>query len=114
MDIKLYLQQQSILDNIIELNYEKRTGQQLDKKQQLTDLILALSTEVGEFANTQRTFKFWSSKGMDAEEKQLDEFIDIFFFLLSIANLKGWTDRTIAEAYQRKYAENVRRQKNNY
>ena len=41
---------------------------------------LALLVELGEFANTTRTFKFWSNKGPEAKEVMLDEFADGLHF----------------------------------
>ena len=46
--------------------------------------ILALLVELGEFANTTRTFKFWSNKGMEEKAVVLDEFADGLHFLLSL------------------------------
>ena len=52
--------------------------------------ILALLVELGEFANTTRTFKFWSNKGMESKEVVLDEFADGLHFLLSLGIDKGY------------------------
>ena len=52
--------------------------------------ILALLVELGEFANTTRTFKFWSNKGMEEKAVVLDEFADGLHFLLSLGIDKGY------------------------
>ena len=52
--------------------------------------ILALFVELGEFANTTRTFKFWSNKGMEEKVIVLDEFADGLHFLLSLGIDKGY------------------------
>ena len=57
--------------------------------------IVALLVELGEFANTTRTFKFWSNKGMDKKEVVLDEFADGLHFLLSLGIDKGYLVDTI-------------------
>lgn len=46
--------------------------------------IVALLVELGEFANTTRTFKFWSNKGQEDKNIVLDEFADGLHFLLSL------------------------------
>ena len=52
--------------------------------------ILALLVELGEFANTTRTFKFWSNKGMEEKAVVLDEFADGLHFLLSLGIDKNY------------------------
>ena len=52
--------------------------------------ILALLVELGEFANTTRTFKFWSNKGMEDKTVVLDEFADGLHFLLSLGIDKNY------------------------
>lgn len=51
---------------------------------------LALLVELGEFANTTRTFKFWSNKGMEEKAIVLDEFADGLHFLLSLGLDQGY------------------------
>ena len=45
---------------------------------------LALLVELGEFANSTRTFKYWSNKGPEEKERVLDEFADGLHFALSL------------------------------
>ena len=52
--------------------------------------IVALLVELGEFANTTRTFKFWSNKGPEEKDVVLDEFADGLHFLLSLGVDKGY------------------------
>lgn len=57
------------------------------QKQEFLDAkFLALLVEIGEFANEQRCFKYWSLKGASDKEILLEEFIDGFHFIISIAN----------------------------
>ena len=46
--------------------------------------VLALLTELGEFANETRCFKYWSFKGPSPKEKILGEYVDGLHFLLSL------------------------------
>lgn len=57
--------------------------------------IVALLVELGEFANTTRTFKFWSNKTMEEKAVVLDEFADGLHFLLSLGIDKGYIVDTI-------------------
>lgn len=52
--------------------------------------LLALLVELGEFANTTRTFKFWSNKGIEEKSIVLDEFADGLHFLLSLGIDQGY------------------------
>ena len=45
---------------------------------------LALLVEIGEFANTTRSFKYWSNKGMEEKDVVLDEYADGLHFFLSL------------------------------
>lgn len=47
---------------------------------------LALIVEIGEFANEQRCFKYWSSKPASSKEVLIEEYIDGFHFIISISN----------------------------
>lgn len=48
--------------------------------------ICAFFVELGEFANEERSFKYWSRKPASALDIQLFEYIDGLHFLLSIGN----------------------------
>ncbi|MGL5268787.1 MAG: dUTP diphosphatase [Spiroplasma sp.] len=52
----------------------------------LTAKFLALLVEIAEFANEQRCFKYWSSRPASSKEILLEEYIDGFHFIISIAN----------------------------
>lgn len=52
----------------------------------LTARFLALIVEIAEFANEQRCFKYWSSKPASEKNVLLEEYIDGFHFIISIAN----------------------------
>lgn len=80
----------------------------------LSDRILALSVEVGEFANATRCFKYWSLKPPESKERLLDEYADILHFLLSVANTMKFTADEIEKAYIKKHEENYKRQDDGY
>ena len=56
---------------------------------------LSLLVELGEFANSTRTFKYWSNKGPESKERVLDEFADGLHFLLSLGIDQGFIVNTI-------------------
>lgn len=80
---KLYKAQEE-LDKEIQNNHSITYESTRNKR------ILALLVEIGEFANTTRTFKFWSLKGREKDEIMLDEFADGLHFLLSLGIDKGY------------------------
>lgn len=57
---------------------------------------LALLVEIGEFANTTRSFKYWSNKGMEDKDTVLDEYADGLHFFLSL----GIDIKTTKEVYE--------------
>lgn len=85
-----------------------------DKKFFLSDRILALFTEVGEFANATKCFKYWSKKPSESKERLLDEYVDMLHFWLSIGNTMKFTPEEVQEAYLKKNKENMERQLNGY
>jgi dimeric dUTPase (all-alpha-NTP-PPase superfamily) len=58
--------------------------------------------------------KYWKHYKVNDEKKQLEEFSDIIFFLLSIANLLEYSAEDIEKAYLDKWEKNMERQRNNY
>ena len=83
-DLKdLYLKQ-------LELDLEIAKNHNINYEVTRHKRILALLVELGEFANTTRTFKFWSNKGMEEKAVVLDEFADGLHFLLSLGIDKGY------------------------
>ncbi|AGJ90883.1 dUTP diphosphatase [Mycoplasma putrefaciens] len=52
----------------------------------LNKKIVAFLVELGEYANEERSFKYWSNKSQAALAIQLDEYIDCLHFLISIGN----------------------------
>ena len=107
MDLSYYLYRQKKLDDEIMRNCG-------EEKDLLSKKVLALQTEVAEFANATRCFKYWSKKAPEPRERQLDEWVDIFHFLLSIANHQGYTSDDIEQAYDKKNQINANRQKAGY
>ncbi len=59
---------------------------QLSSKETWNKRIIALFTEIAEFANEIRSFKYWSKKSESNREIILEEYIDCVHFLLSIGN----------------------------
>lgn len=88
-DLKdLYLKQE-------ELDLEIAKNHHISYEDTRNKRIVALLVELGEFANTTRTFKFWSNKGMEDKDIVLDEFADGLHFLLSLGIDKGYILETI-------------------
>lgn len=73
-----------------ELDLEIANNHHINYENTRNKRVLALLVELGEFANTTRTFKFWSNKGAEAKEIMLDEFADGLHFLLSLGIDKGY------------------------
>jgi dimeric dUTPase (all-alpha-NTP-PPase superfamily) len=76
--------------------------------------ITALFTEVAEFANATRCFKYWSNKPPESRERTIDEYVDMLHFWLSIGNTMGYAPVEVEQAYLKKYEENKKRQLENY
>jgi dimeric dUTPase (all-alpha-NTP-PPase superfamily) len=113
MEIKELLKKQEELDGkIMERFYS--FGHIIGNTELLNAKLLALFSEVGEFVNELESQKYWKHYKVDDEKKQLEEFADIFFFYLSIANLLGYTAEDIEKAYLDKWEKNMERQRNNY
>ncbi|WP_026389115.1 dUTP diphosphatase [[Acholeplasma] multilocale] len=72
-------EKQRILDNYIAEN----KGLEIDDEI-LNKKIVAFLVETGEYANEERSFKFWSNKKEAELDVQLDEYIDGIHFLISI------------------------------
>ena len=113
MEIKELLKMQRELDQyIIDKNYIANIdGSDIHF---LNNRLLALFTEVAEFCNATRCFKYWSTKPSEPKERLLDEYADILHFLLSIGNTMGFTAEEIEQAYIKKHEENYKRQEEGY
>lgn len=118
MEIKELLKMQNELDAEILSNFIERTpGADCGSWQQsdfLTEKLLAAIVELSELANASRCFKYWSKKEAEPKERLLDEYADIFHFLLSIGNTMNFTAEEIEQAYMKKHEENYNRQKEGY
>jgi dimeric dUTPase (all-alpha-NTP-PPase superfamily) len=114
MELQNFLEMQETLDDFIISKMEKEHKDVDVKKLILISKILALQVETSEFANELKGdgFKYWSKKGQT--EKCLEEFCDIFFFWLSIANQMGYTVDDIEKEYKKKWQININRQKEGY
>jgi len=113
MEIKELLNKQAELDEKIMERFW-RSGREIGTKELLNNKILALFTEVAEFNNEIASFKYWKQYHIHNDKKILEEFVDILFFYLSIANLLDYTAEDIENAYLDKWKKNIERQKNNY
>ena len=107
METKDYLQLQSVLDQIIRSNIDPG-------KDVLNEKLIALSAELGEFFNECNTWKYWKKNKTINREKLKEEYVDILFFMFSIANDLEITAEDIENTYKEKWKINVERQKNNY
>ncbi|ATZ17122.1 dUTP diphosphatase [Williamsoniiplasma luminosum] len=74
-------EQQQKLDAYILKNLDVQTDQLYINKK-----IIAFFVELGEYANEERSFKFWSKKKASDLTIQLDEYIDGLHFLISLGN----------------------------
>lgn len=75
---ELFELQEQLDKHIVE---EKHITEQTTEKK-----IIALIVELGECANEDRFFKYWSNKGPSPKEVILEEFVDCLHFALSIGN----------------------------
>lgn len=111
MDLDRLYQMQNDLDRfIVAKAYESDIVMDHNSETFISERILALFTEVGEFANATRCFKYWSKKPQESKERLLDEYVDILHFYLSIGNTMKFTSDEVENAYLKKYAENIKRQ----
>ena len=58
--------------------------------------VIAALIELGEFANEQRFFKYWSNKGPSEKETRLEEYVDILHFLLSTLYIRGYRGENLS------------------
>lgn len=100
---------QKALDHYIYLNNNVKHDDRL-----IEDLLLGLSVECGELANSIKCFKHWSNKPADSRRIQLSEYVDVIHFILSLGNALNFSDVEIIQAYVAKYIKNIRRQQTNY
>jgi dimeric dUTPase (all-alpha-NTP-PPase superfamily) len=110
-DLVYLLRKQKQLDDYI---IKSKELEELDPTVRLTNTTLALMVEASEFANETRSFKRWSKKGMSDKEVVIEEFADILFFYLSLANQLEFTAEDIEAAYMKKFEKNIQRQKEGY
>ncbi|HKL84466.1 MAG TPA: dUTP diphosphatase [Bacilli bacterium] len=78
-DFEFLLEKQAELDALIHLNHK------VSYESTKTKRLLAFLVELGELANAKRSFKFWSLKAGESNERLLDEYADGLHFLLSLA-----------------------------
>ncbi|UKS54107.1 dUTP diphosphatase [Mycoplasma feriruminatoris] len=79
--LKWLSEKQIILDQFIQNKWNFKSDKPLlDKK------LTAFLVELGEYANEERSFKYWSNKKPSDLEIQLDEYIDGIHFIISVGN----------------------------
>jgi len=113
MELKELYKMQNNLDQTI-VDRTTHGIMDVDNKRFLNDRIMALSVEVSEFANEVEAFKYWKDNKRNNKAKQLEEYVDILFFWLSIGNTMNFRVGEVEQAYLKKYAENIRRQEEGY
>lgn len=113
MEIKELLEKQKELDAAIMYRFYKNGGE-LSEEELIKDKIQALQSEVNEFSDQLGLYKYWKQNKEVDETKEIEEFVDILFFWLSIANVMGYSEDNLIKAYTDKWQENINRQKNNY
>ena len=114
---KLYNLQLKLDKYIIDKKFNnKQNTYKIDAndKSFLNNRIIALFTEVGEFTNATRCFKYWSEKPPESRMRLLDEYVDILHIYLSIGNTMGFTPLEVEEAYLSKNKVNFERQDEGY
>ncbi len=78
MNFKKIIKEQLLLDEAIK---KAHSIDQEDEKK----MVIALYTEVGEFANEVQSFKYWKKNKNIDEDKLLEEYADGLHFLMSFA-----------------------------
>jgi len=75
-----------------ELDLEIANNHNVTYQSTRTRRTIALLVEIGEFANSLRSFKYWSNKPGESKERVLDEYADGMHFFLSLGIDIGNTD----------------------
>ncbi len=71
---------QLMMDEFIHKNKNTKFSDTFSKR------IIALFTEIAEFINEERSFKYWSNKPSSSKKIILEEYIDCLHFILSLGN----------------------------
>lgn len=80
MDLSKLLSMQNILNERI---YQEHNIS--DPSNVFAEQILSITTELGELANIEKSFKYWSKKKSTAtREELLDEYVDVLHFILTL------------------------------
>jgi dimeric dUTPase (all-alpha-NTP-PPase superfamily) len=82
VDLNKQFEMQKVVDNLIHKNHDIA-----DPFEVKEEYILAIMDEICELMNKMRIHKFWSNKEMEAREVLLEEYVDIWHFLLAIGNM---------------------------
>ncbi|ATZ16526.1 dimeric dUTPase (all-alpha-NTP-PPase superfamily) [Entomoplasma freundtii] len=85
-------QQQEKLDQNILTKHNLKSDATIFQKR-----LIAFFVELGEFANEERSFKYWSRKGAAPKDRQLDEYVDGLHFLLSLGNSVNFDFKNFAQ-----------------
>ena len=89
---------QNGLDTTILKEHDLKESDVIEKR------MLALLVETGELANETRCFKYWSRKEPSAKEVILEEYVDVFHFILSLGNLFDHTEKIINTDFNVRHA----------
>jgi len=117
-----YLLKQDKLDEIWHRNQKLREmvfeRNELDYDMDLTSEwveknVIALMSELGEFAN-ETDFKWWKQSATVDNEEFREELIDILFFWMQLAEVAYDDPQDLFEEYINKWEVNVERQESDY
>ncbi|WP_291568584.1 dUTPase [Clostridium sp. UBA2485] len=111
---KEWFKKQGKVDDYILAKYNEKHKTNYGHAEFLTERILALATELGEFANETRCFKYWSDRRQGDFDKICKEFADILAFVPSIAKACGIDGKTAELYYLEKCDVNIERQEKGY
>lgn len=76
--------------------------------------ILALHTEVSEFAKELNYHKYWMTNKTFSREKAFEEYIDILTMVLVLGVDLGFTGKEVTDGYLKKRQININRQADGY
>ena len=102
---------QKILNKRIGVNTDSLTEE--EKTKWILNYTRAMTQEVSELIDSV-SWKWWAKYQKFDEQNARVEVIDIFHFLISIAQVLGMTPEDIYEAYIKKNEVNIKRQETGY
>ena len=103
-----------LLERHSKYNERVLAGKDLSDREVINNLLVALSTEVGELANELATFKHWKRSHVIDHSKTIEEYIDVILIWLSLGNALGFTADEIEEKILEKIDIINKREDNGY